>query len=100
MTTYTASEVIAISGLAPVQSSASLIDNVGGARASSAIICPKTNPVDYTFVDGSTPSAIDSIRQAINVPFTIYGYDNIKNAVYFNVNGNSGSLYIQYSYGN
>lgn len=98
MNTYTASESLPIAGLTPVQCSPSLVDNTGGARASSALICPKTNPVDFTYVDGGNPSASDSIRLAVGTPFTIFGYQNIKNATFFNTDGNSATLYVQYSY--
>lgn len=98
MNTYTASESLSITGLTPVQCSQSLTDNVGGARASSALVCPKTNPVDFSYVDGENPSAADSIRLAVGTPFTIYGYQNIKNATFFNTDGSSASLYVQYSY--
>jgi hypothetical protein len=96
--TYTASETLSITGLDPVQCSATLTDNVGGARASSALVCPKTNPVDTTFVDGANPAANQSIRLAVGAPYTIYGYQNIKNAAFFNTDGNDASLYVQYSY--
>ena len=96
--TYTASEVLTISGLAPTQCSPALTDNIGGARASSALICPKTNPVDFTYVDGGNPSANDSIRLPVSSPFTIWGYQNIKNATFFNTDGSNASLYVQYSY--
>jgi|ERR1700722_9977179 len=99
MTTFTASETLAISGLTPVQSSAALVDNVGGARASVALICPITNPVNFTYVDGATPAAGTSIPLAVGTPFYIYGYNNIKNAVYFNTASQSASLYVQYAYG-
>jgi hypothetical protein len=96
--TFTASEQIAITGLTPKKSSTSLVDNVGGARATAALICAKTNPVDYTYVDGASPSANTSIRNAVGVPLLIYGYNNIQNATYFNTDGSSATLYVQYAY--
>lgn len=96
--TYTASEVLAITGLTPVKCSTLLVDNTGGARASSALICPKTNPVDFTYVNGSTPASGTSIRIAVNTPYTISGYNNIQNATFFNTDGSSASIYVQYSY--
>lgn len=98
MPTYTQSELLTITGLTPVQCSSAKTDNVGAARASSAIITPKTYPVDFTFVDGASPSANESIRIAVDTPYTISGYQNIKNAVFFNRDGNNGNLYVQYSY--
>ena len=98
MNTYTASETLDIVGLAPIQCSPALTDNIGGARASSALICAKTNPVDFTYVDGANPTATQSIRIAVGTPFTIFGYQNIKNATFFNTDGSSASLYVQYSY--
>lgn len=95
---FTASEILTITGLTPVQSTASLVDNVGGARATSALIVAKTAPVDFTYVDGATPAAGTSIRNAVDVPQLVQGYENIKNAVYFNRDGNPATLYIQYAY--
>lgn len=98
--TYTDSEVLTITGLTQVKCSDGKVDNVGGARASSALLCPKSNPVDFTYVDGDTPTSGKSIRLTINMPFTISGYNNIKNASFFNVDSASATLYVQYSYGN
>lgn len=99
MTTYTTSEVLSIAGLSPQKSSASLTDNVGGARATSALVVPVGGPVDYTFVDGLTPAAGKCIRLLQGVPQFVIGYDNIKNATYFNTDGATLTLYIQYAYG-
>lgn len=96
--TYYDDELIAVSAGSTATLDRDLLDNVGGSRASSALIensATANSAVTYRFA--GTPSATEGHRLDPGDSVEVTGYDNLRNLVIYGAGSVASSVFVSYS---